>query len=357
MEKLQEKEVTSFHKEYWMFNLLEDNNFIEFVLERGNIPFVVRGSLGCIANFNFSPLIPVRISRPTYRVHSYGKNVKQKDDIIDVFINELHEEVVFPGEIDLPEGSIRGVAKSLYGLELWADLLCIAVGNPKIAIEVQRPLNPVIAMRKDMDPQSLNAWSDLFISLNELDLEKGKRTSAALWWYRKACGTAYYSIFDSYTANWNCIEILCNISGGKIRTGADVDQAVEQYIMERKQIKCGHILECYNRYVNYSIKEQIKDGLNGLINPHQAEQIVHQCFEVTPRENQLYQIRNDINHGNIRENSTRDVERVYLRGALLSNIVLMLLYSTLGRPISPNMDINDAAVFLANPPWQESGEE
>ena len=40
-----------------VLSYLDDKNFVDFVLEKGNIPFVVRGSLSCLANFNFAPFV------------------------------------------------------------------------------------------------------------------------------------------------------------------------------------------------------------------------------------------------------------------------------------------------------------
>src|SRR5258706_10446145 len=114
-----------------MLNYLDDESFVEFVITKGSIPFVVRGSLVCPANFNFSTMIGIRISGPTYYIHGVGKNPQQENDIGEIHIRELVDEVVFPGEIELPEKTKLGISKALYGLELWADFLCLAVGNPK----------------------------------------------------------------------------------------------------------------------------------------------------------------------------------------------------------------------------------
>jgi hypothetical protein len=138
-----------------MLSYLNDNTFVEFVLEKGSIPFIVRGSLACSASYNFRPFIGIRISEPTYRIRAIGENVKQQDNVGTIHIRELIDEVVFPGEIELPEKTKRGISKALYGLELWADFLCLAVGNPKVIIEIQRPINAIIATRSSFDLASL----------------------------------------------------------------------------------------------------------------------------------------------------------------------------------------------------------
>lgn len=335
-----------------MFDYLSDKSFVESVLENGSIPFIIRGNLECDANFSFNPFVNIRVSGPTFHLKVYGENPKQ-EDLLKVHVEELNDEAVFPGEIELPEKTIAGISNALYGLELWADFLCLAVGNPKIKVEVQRPLNAIIVSRNKLDVPSLDRWADLVAAHFNMADDDRKKISGALWWYRKACGTSYYSVFDSYTAYWNCLEILCAVSGSNIKRGPEVDNNIRAYLKNKKKIKAGHILECYNRFVNSSIVHQMKEALTEMIGDDLAKQVIYQCFEVKPEKNRLYQIRNDINHGNIRENFGQDYERVYLRGMLLREVVMQLFYQLLGYPISLGMDLNTLAEHLANPPWKD----
>jgi len=336
-----------------MFSYLDDKEFVDFVLEKGSIPFIVRGSLACSANFNFAPFVGIRISGPTYYIHVIGENPQQQGDAGTFHVRELNDEAVFPGEIELPEKTELGISKALYGLELWADFVCLAVGNPKIIVEVQRPINAIITARSNFDLPSLDRWGSLFERYSKLETNGRRRLAGAIWWYRKACSTAYYSIFDSYTAYWNCLEIMCNVAGSKVHKGTEVDDAIQEYLKGRAEVKAGHILHCYNNFVNYSIKEQMKDALKDLIGEEQASQVTYQCFEIKPEEDRLYQIRNDINHGNIRENSGPAYERVYFRGMLLWNIVMELLHRKLGHPISAGMNVNALAEKLASPTFRK----
>jgi hypothetical protein len=302
-----------------MLNYIDDQNFVDYVLEKGNIPFMIRGSLSCLANFNFRPVIGIRITGPTYRVSAIGENTKDQNDIGDIHIRELFEEVVFPGEIELPEKTKLGVSKALYALELWADFLCLAVGNPKIVVEVQRPVNVVMASQINFDVASLDSWASLFANYTKLETSERKRFAGAIWWYRKACATVYYSLFDSYTAYWNCLEIL---------------------------------------FTNepHNIQKQMRVGLTKakFIDNEYAKQVIYQCFEVEPKGDRLYRIRNDINHGNIRENSGVDYQRVFFRGMLLQSIVMELLHRKLGHPISGGMSVNEQAEKLKPPPPPKS---
>lgn len=322
------------------FSYLGEKTFVDFVLEKGSIPFVVRGSVTCLENFSFAPLVGVQISKPTYHLRVFGENQKETDDFIKLHVQELVDEVVFPGEIELPNRTIEGISKALYGLELWADFLCIAVGNPKVIVEVQKPINAVIASQSNFDYPSLQRWENLIRRYFQLSTEDRKKLASVLWWYRKASSTAYYSLFDSYTAYWNCLEILCGVSGSKSNQGKDIDNKIETYLKNKKKITSGHILHCYNNFVNYSIKEQMKDALKNMMGDEQASEVIYQCFEIKPEEERLYQIRNDINHGNIRENSGKDYENIYFRRMLLWDIVFTLINHKLGHNVSSGMSVN-----------------
>jgi len=328
-----------------MLSYLQDQTFVEFALEKGGIPFVVRGSLTCVSDFNFTPFMKIRISGPTYRVRAIGKNKDKPDEDQPIRVHELLDEVVFPGEIELPEKTKTGISKALYALELWADFLCIADGNPKITVEIQHPTVD-ISIQRTFEPNTLYKWADLFQYYLQLEKSKRKQLAGAIWWYRKACNTSYYSLFDSYTAYWNCLKILCDVSGSKVNQGELVDRKIRGYLKNKRSVKAGHILHCYNSFVNYSIKEQMKDALIAELGKAQSSQIIYQCFEVRPEEDRLYQIRNNINHGNIRENTGKDYTRVYFRRMLLSSIVMMLIHKKLGSTISVGKSVNELAEQL-----------
>lgn len=332
-----------------MFNYINDEAFVKSVLKEGCIPFVVRGSLRCPDRFEF-PHVGVLVSGPTLHLEvTAGRS--EGDASNRVLVRELVEEGVFRGQIQLPERTEEGICKALYALELWADFLCLAVGNPKLQVEVQRPVTAVIASRDRLDHASLVRWARLMQCHFQLGTNERSRVAAALWWYRKGCAAAYYSVFDSYTAHWNSLETLCGVSGGKIRKGPEVDGAVQDYLQNKKRIKSGHILECYNRFVKYGIARQMRDALRDMVSEKFAEDLTYQCFEVKPEKERLYQIRNDINHGNIRENSAADYERAYLRGQLLSAVVMMLLCGKLGHPVFAG-GIDELAQQLSRPPWR-----
>ena len=346
-----------------MFNYLSDKSFVESALARGNIPFIVRGSLECEEHFDFKlarmeVLNGIRVSGPTFHLRVIGEHTEQ-ENAISVFVSELYREKVFAGEIELPEKNIEGISKALSALELWADFLCLAAGNPKIKIEVQLPLNIIVTARSKLEPAALDGELDLIVSYARLETSEKKRVASALWWFRKACAAADYSLFDSYTANWNCLEILCGVSGGQIKQGPEVDKAIQDYLNGLEKTTAKDIHECHNKFVNYSIARQMKDALDSMrIGQEQGKQLVYQCFEILPPKDRLWQTRNDINHGNIRENSPQDLERVYLRGLLLSRVVWALLYYKLGYPgPMESLDINESAKRIAGAPWRSEAKE
>ncbi len=136
--------------------------------------------------------------------------------------------------------------------------------------------------RSSFDVPSLDRWADLFETYSRLGVNERKKLAGVIWWYRKACATAYYSIFDSYTAYWNCLEITCNVTVSKPRKGVEVDDNVQKYLKGKAVITAGDIVHCYNSFVNYSIKEQMKDALKAMLGEEQALQVIYQCFEIKP---------------------------------------------------------------------------
>jgi hypothetical protein len=86
----------------------------------------------------------------------------------------------------------------------------------------------------------------------------------------------------------------------------------------------------------------MKDALKSKMGDEQASQVIYQCFEIKPEKDRLYQIRNDINHGNIQENSP-DYEMISYREMLLAYIVRMLIHQMFGHPITTKINVNELA--------------
>jgi hypothetical protein len=211
-----------------VFSYLNQQAFVKSVLEKGSIPFVVRGNFECDHNFTFVSF-GIRISPPTLKLRLAGED--SSHNIYHVSVRELRDERFFPGEIELPDRTPRGIAMALSALETWADLMCIAVGNPKIVVEPQLPVETVIPVKSELRPELLERSETLVVSYLQLKGKEREKITKALWWYRKACATWYYSIFDSYAAYWNCLEILCDVSGGRTKKGANVDEAIRNYLV------------------------------------------------------------------------------------------------------------------------------
>jgi hypothetical protein len=323
-----------------MFSYSSNQSFVDTAIQEGKIYFKVRGSLQCDFQMSFKNF-GIVIHPPTSKLRAYAQETKDSE-LQKVHVTELQDEVVFSGSIDLAENSKQGIDRALGALELWADFLCFASGNPKVTIEIELPVQAVISIGRHIDEQIGKQLLEAAGHFHFLDPEDKSRVLRALWWYRKGCNTAYYSVFDSYTSYWNCLEILCDVSGSKMRQDADLDEAIDNYLKGKKSFQRGHILQCYNQFVNYSIASQIKDALVPPFGPEQASRWAYYLFDQHPESERLYQIRNDINHGNIQENDALNYERVYLSHMLLGGLVSNLLHYHLGRRIEPG-DVDKVA--------------
>jgi hypothetical protein len=336
-----------------MQNYLEEQNFIDDVIETGKIKFVVHGNLTCQFPINFKG--DIFIHPPTVRVKANHRDKDKESEInLDkVHFRDLEGETVFRGEMLVKERNLTGIGNALDELELWADMLCLAHGNPKIHLEIQLPIRVISATRRDIELQDIREWHRFEAVLGKLPKARQDRIKRALWWYRKGCSLHNYSIFDTYTAFWNVLEIVCAVSGNLTRKGTDIDEAVQKYLASKKKITAGDISHCYNSIVKYGIPEQMKDALIPLLNSSdEADQWVYYCFKVKPDKDRFYQIRNDINHGNISATNTADLRRVYLRGMILQDFVFCCLNRILGVGLkfTSDGDIHQKVRHMMNTP-------
>lgn len=322
-----------------MQNYLVEKNFIDDVIETGKIKFIVHGNLTCQFPINFKGDILIHPPTVRVKVDHRDKDKEHEINLDKVHFRELEGETVFRGEMMVTEKNLLAIGSALEQLELWADMLCLAHGNPKIHLEIQVPIRAISAARRDIELKDVSEWHRFEAVMHRLPKEQQNRIKRALWWYRKGCSLHNYSIFDTYTAFWNVLEILTNVSGNLTRKGAEVDEALRKYLSSKKKVTAGDISHCYNSIVKYGIPDQMKDALSPLLNnPDEAEQWVYYCFKVKPDEDRFYQIRNDINHGNISATNITDLRRVYLRGMILQSFVFCCLNRILGVPLKFTTD-------------------
>ena len=158
----------------------------------------------------------------------------------------------------------------------------------------------------------------------------------ASWWLRQY-ETPFYnnqnpSVFNEYLSYWNAFECLteavCDIYKPAKRTKKEKDRAIQDYEAKHKPLKNEDIDKLYNEVVNPGLRGLVKHALTmcfGVV----GDQYYAECFTKQPKDLCLYQVRNDIAHGNIVEYDFKTrlrVERAHQR--LWMIVTNMLAYLT-----------------------------
>jgi hypothetical protein len=133
----------------------------------------------------------------------------------------------------------------------------------------------------------------------------------AMWWMRQArhdflSGNIAPSIFSLYLSYWNAFECLvdyaCKINPlGKLSKSKKKEMVANffQNISDCPSLE--DIEKCYREIINPGLKEKARHALTFVLGHETGESFHSACFTKTPQADSLYQIRNDIDHGNIVE--------------------------------------------------------
>ena len=158
----------------------------------------------------------------------------------------------------------------------------------------------------------------------------------AAWWLRQ-CESSLYgnpnpSVFREYLASWNALECLteaiCDIRKPTKLTTLQRNTIIQQYMAQiSRQLTSRDIDKLYKGVVNPGLPQKVKHAFSvcfGVV----GNQYHIECFKKKPKESQLYQIRNDIAHGNIVEydfNKRIIVEEALQRLHIIVNNMLAIL--------------------------------
>lgn len=156
----------------------------------------------------------------------------------------------------------------------------------------------------------------------------------SMWWMRQArhdilTGNAAASVFSLYLSYWNAFECLvdfvCQIKPLSKFSKSEKRRMVTEYFEGRVGAPCiDDIEKCYHEIVNPGLKIRATHALITAFGEHVGKEFCVECFTKAPVEERLYQIRNDIDHGNIVEYSFSTRLRVINGLNRLQPIVLLL---------------------------------
>ncbi len=185
-----------------------------------------------------------------------------------------------------------------------------------------------------IDDESLSSAVEGILRLPQ---QTRKKVDAALYWVREARGLLFESyrsdLLQMYTAYWNAFECLVEaINLAKPRIGpsrTDKQKLVDQFMAQCSgKPSVADIQRCYQEIVAPGFIGKAKHALEVCFPhdtcPNLAKEYAEECFELRDKHDRLYQIRNDINHGNVDAENPDEQIRIAARLTLLRIIVLQM---------------------------------
>jgi hypothetical protein len=191
-------------------------------------------------------------------------------------------------------------------------------------------------------PKNQEEIQQFLSALGEYRLHEKKLVLRAAWWLRQSqhsflSGVSNPSIFAQYSAYWNAFECLVEVFGdlAPLPSSSSTQKAknVTDFFQHLSAPPTpSDVATCYQLYVNPGLPQRARHALALAFGPV-GEQYFHLCFQQKPKQYQLYQIRNDINHANIVEFNLDDRLRVENGLDRLSYIVLNMFFTLTRRSI------------------------
>lgn len=201
---------------------------------------------------------------------------------LEIFLNSWHLSTCWSGR------------SPMYGAGCSIHYYCSLLTTPYAIISELE--NEILSIRILLD------------GYTRLNTEQRKKVLRAGWWMRQAkhdllSGAPNTSIFVLYSATWNAFECLvdvaCDVKHPQKLTKTQKNDLIREYIENLDgPPQVSDIDHCYSTIVNFSFRDRVRHVFNLITDKNIAEKSYAECFTLEPAERRLYQIRNDIDHGN-----------------------------------------------------------
>ncbi len=148
-----------------------------------------------------------------------------------------------------------------------------------------------------------------------------RKIEAALYWIREPRNMLreFYrpDLLRVFSGYWNAFECLVDAVNAlrpqPKQSRSEKQQAIDSFIGAKSgKLTSGDIVKCYQQIVSPGFVGKATHAFNVCF-PEHATLYVDECFEMNPREDRLYDIRNAINHGDIDAENTTELLRVESR--------------------------------------------
>jgi hypothetical protein len=187
-----------------------------------------------------------------------------------------------------------------------------------------------------IEQQVLNKAIEAVGKLKPSEIER--RVVSALYWLRaprRMIMESYSSdVLRTYAGYWNAFECLvdavCTILPMEKTTKDEKQARIDQFLADRgcKKLTSADV-EKLHRIVDPGFRAKASHVLRQYFPEDKAKKYIYECFEAKPDEDRLFQIRNDINHGNIDASNPEELLRVQDKQSQL----WMIVFGILGRII------------------------
>lgn len=178
-------------------------------------------------------------------------------------------------------------------------------------------------------PVDTEKWTSHVDHLSKLHPDVLSKIRAALYWIREPRNLLMHSyrsdLLSRYAGLWNAFECLmaavCLLKPQPKKSKKEKQEHIDSVITERQgKPTLRDIEQLYQEIVNPGIKAKSKHVLE-ICFPDDFDEYVRQCFNLPDKSNELYQIRNDINHGSVDAENIDEYIRIEARIAKLYTIV------------------------------------
>lgn len=181
-----------------------------------------------------------------------------------------------------------------------------------------------------VEPDRVNEVVEVF---GALPPETAQKVRSALYWIREPrqlMMEGYRSdVLRVYAGYWNAFECLveavCLLHPQPKLSKTEKQACIDAFVAERKgKLDAAAISECYRDFVDPGLVAKASHALK-ICFPERADQYVEECFRMKPKQDQLYSIRNAINHGEVDAHNLSELLRIEDRHSRLWMIVFGML--------------------------------
>ncbi len=169
--------------------------------------------------------------------------------------------------------------------------------------------------------------------IERLPPEATRKIEAALYWIREPTPLMFElyrdQILRMYASYWNAFECLveavCVISPQRKMTKQEKQSGITKFLADRQgTLNVNSLRECYHDFVDTGFVMKASHALR-VCSPDRADGYIKECFRAKPQKEQLYAVRNAINHGDLDTNSLEERMRVEEKYRRLWMIVFTML--------------------------------